>query len=173
MIEADPYLYDVQVSDHLIYTAGFCSKLFAFDDRKAGGRPVEEIDIYPENTMTNITGLRLNKSKSELLVSFGQQIDAKIVLLNVNSKAILREYSGHINRFTCKGVFFGGHEEAYVLTGSDCSNCFIYEKKSGEKIAIVPGDKLVTNCVAWHPTDLVVATSGISSNIRLHFPVKN
>lgn len=59
----------------------------------------------------------------------------------------IRQYTGHCNVETTKDVNFYGRDEEYVVSGSDCSNLFIWDKKTSALINILEGDHEVVNVI--------------------------
>lgn len=82
-----------------------------------------------------------------------------------------RRFVGHCNVGTdIKQASFLGQQGEYIASGSDDGKWFIWEKKTGRLIKMLIGDEAVVNCVQCHPTDCVVATSGIDSTIKIWTP---
>ncbi|XP_052191448.1 protein ALTERED SEED GERMINATION 2 [Diospyros lotus] len=82
-----------------------------------------------------------------------------------------QRYVGHCNMGTdIKQASFLGQLGEYIASGSDDGRWFIWEKKTGRLIKTLVGDEAVVNCVQCHPTDCVVATSGIDSTIKIWTP---
>ncbi|XP_024171189.1 protein ALTERED SEED GERMINATION 2 isoform X2 [Rosa chinensis] len=82
-----------------------------------------------------------------------------------------QRYVGHCNVGTdIKQASFLGQRGEYVASGSDDGRWFIWEKRTGRLIKMLQGDEAVVNCVQCHPSDCVVATSGIDSTIKLWTP---
>ncbi|KAI4350247.1 hypothetical protein L6164_004719 [Bauhinia variegata] len=79
-------------------------------------------------------------------------------------------YKGHRNRETVKGVNFFGPKCEYVVSGSDCGRIFIWNKKGGKLIRVMEADKRVVNCIESHPHTMVLASSGIDSDIKMWTP---
>lgn len=79
-------------------------------------------------------------------------------------------YKGHLNRETVKGVSFFGPNSDYVTSGSDCGSMFIWKKKGGELIRAMEADKYVVNCIESHPHSMVLASSGIDSDVKIWHP---
>ncbi|CDP14535.1 unnamed protein product [Coffea canephora] len=79
-------------------------------------------------------------------------------------------FKGHRNCETVKGVNFFGPKCEYVVSGSDCGRIFIWKKKDGELIRVMEADKDVVNCIEPHPHTMVLASSGIESDIKLWTP---
>jgi nuclear receptor interaction protein len=66
---------------------------------------------------------------------------------NVPCSSHLRSYQGHCNVQTTKDVNFYGLQEEYIVSGSDCGNFFIWEKKTGRLVNILEGDCEVVNVI--------------------------
>ncbi|GAB2267816.1 hypothetical protein Dimus_002792 [Dionaea muscipula] len=91
-------------------------------------------------------------------------------MVHENAKSDPQVYKGHRNRATVKGVGFFGPKCEYVMSGSDCGRIFIWRKKDGELIRIMHGDKHVVNCIEPHPYTMILASSGIESDIKIWTP---
>lgn len=76
-------------------------------------------------------------------------------------------YEGRVNEQTCvKEVrFLCG--DAAVGTGGDCGNFFIWEAATGKLLRKLPADRCVVNCIAPHPVQPLVCTSGIDAEIKV------
>ncbi|KAK1326476.1 hypothetical protein QJS10_CPA01g00327 [Acorus calamus] len=79
-------------------------------------------------------------------------------------------YVGHRNAETVKGVGFFGPSCEYVVSGSDCGNIFIWEKKGGELLRVMEADKRIVNCIEPHPHTTLLASSGIENDIKIWTP---
>jgi DDB1- and CUL4-associated factor 6 len=66
---------------------------------------------------------------------------------NIPCTSHIRQYSGHCNCETTKDVNFYGLQDEYVVSGSDCGNLFIWEKKSGRLVNLLKGDCEVVNVI--------------------------
>ena len=65
----------------------------------------------------------------------------------VQCSSHVRQYRGHCNVETTKDVNFYGLQDEYIVSGSDCGNFFIWEKKTGKLLNILQGDKEVVNVI--------------------------
>ncbi|KAJ6260925.1 hypothetical protein Dda_3586 [Drechslerella dactyloides] len=81
-----------------------------------------------------------------------------------------RLYRGHCNVQTVKDVNFYGLQDEYVVSGSDCGHVFIWDKETTELIQILHGDSSVVNVVQGHPTEPMLAVSGIDDTIKIFSP---
>jgi len=81
-----------------------------------------------------------------------------------------KSYQGHCNVETTKDVNFYGLYDQYVVSGSDCGNFFIWEKKTGRLVNILRGDLEVVNVIQPHPYEPMLAVSGIDSTVKIFSP---
>ncbi|CAI0467739.1 unnamed protein product [Linum tenue] len=82
-----------------------------------------------------------------------------------------QRFIGHCNVGTdIKQASFLGQRGEFVASGSDDGRWFIWEKKTGRLMKMLHGDEAVVNCVQSHPSDCVVATSGIDNTIKIWTP---
>jgi nuclear receptor interaction protein len=58
-----------------------------------------------------------------------------------------RVFTGHCNVKTVKDVNFYGMQDEYVVSGSDCGNVFIWDRKTAQLVNILEGDGEVVNVV--------------------------
>jgi len=68
---------------------------------------------------------------------------------------------------TIKGVNFYGPNSEYVITGSDDGNVFIWDKETEELLTVLEGHDEVVNVTVGHPTQPLLATSGIDYCIKI------
>ncbi|KAF2435378.1 WD40 repeat-like protein [Tothia fuscella] len=81
-----------------------------------------------------------------------------------------RIYRGHCNVETTKDVNFFGLSDEYVVSGSDCGNLFIWDRVSTELLTILQGDNEVVNVIQGHPTENILAVSGIDHTVKVFSP---
>lgn len=87
------------------------------------------------------------------------------------SRRLMQRYLGHCNIQTdIKEACFVGMSDHFVACGSDDGQAYIYEAESGHCISALQADEDVVNCVQAHPSDPVLATSGIESVVRIWSP---
>ncbi|KAI1976542.1 hypothetical protein LOZ53_006038 [Ophidiomyces ophidiicola] len=79
-------------------------------------------------------------------------------------------YRGHCNVKTVKDVNFFGLNDEYVVSGSDCGNVFIWDRKTSDLVNILTGDSEVVNVVQGHPYEPTLAVSGIDHTIKIFSP---
>lgn len=78
-----------------------------------------------------------------------------------------RHYRGHCNVKTVKDVNFYGPNDEYVVSGSDCGNLFIWDRKTSQLLNILEGDGEVVNVAQGHPYEPILAVSGIDHSIKI------
>lgn len=83
----------------------------------------------------------------------------------------IHKYIGHRNNATVKGVNFYGPRSEFIISGSDCSNVFLWEKES-EKIVqyFTADDGGVVNVLEPHPHAPILATSGLDHDVKVWMP---
>lgn len=95
-------------------------------------------------------------------------------------------YRGHCNIKTVKDVNYFGLDDEYVVSGSDCGNVFIWDRKTSDLVNILSGDSDVVNVVQGtisdcdilivelirlgHPYEPMLAVSGIENTIKIFSP---
>lgn len=85
-----------------------------------------------------------------------------------------RRYCGHCNMQTdIKEVNFFGTNQEYVIAGSDDGAFYIWDKDSTNIVKACDADLQILNCLQPHPTDFVLATSGIEHVVKLWSPSGN
>ncbi|KAF2399562.1 WD40 repeat-like protein [Trichodelitschia bisporula] len=89
---------------------------------------------------------------------------------NVPCTTHTRTYRGHCNIETTKDVNFFGLQDEYVVSGSDCGNFFIWDRKTSRLLNILEGDQEVVNVVQGHPYEPMLAVSGIDHTIKIFSP---
>jgi len=80
-------------------------------------------------------------------------------------------YVGHIHCDTLKQVAF--FSDNYVVTGSDDSCIYIYDRLTGDIVNILDNETDIVNNIAVHPYFPMFVTSGLDSHISLWAPYKN
>jgi len=104
----------------------------------------------------------------------GSYNDEDIYLFNTNDpegSSHKHQYQGHRNSATVKGVNFYGSQSEYVVSGSDCGNIFIWDKKSEAIVRLMHGDQGgVVNVLEPHPSLPVLATSGLDDDVKIWIP---
>lgn len=59
----------------------------------------------------------------------------------------------------------------YVMSGSDCGHVFVWDRTTAKLVMLLQADQHVVNCLQPHPTEPLLATSGIDHDVKLWAPV--
>ncbi|CAO1354146.1 unnamed protein product [Diamesa serratosioi] len=127
--------------------------------------------VEKNTTVRYISCCVYNYNGSELLASFN---DENIYLFDTNNHCVgsyLHKYEGHVNSATIKGVNFFGPKSEYIISGSDCSNIFFWDKETETIVQWMRGDENgIVNVLEPHPNLPVLATSGLDKDIKIWMP---
>ncbi|XP_024025983.1 WD repeat-containing protein 26 homolog [Morus notabilis] len=113
-----------------------------------------------------ITSFSLSKDSKFLLVNL---INQEIHLWNIEGEIkVVAKYKGHKRaRFVIRSCF-GGLGQAFVASGSEDSQVYIWHRDSGELIMSLPGHSGAVNCVSWSPSNLhMLASASDDRTIRI------
>ena len=122
--------------------------------------------LEKNTTVRYISCCTYNYNGTELIGSFN---DENIYLFDTNNHTLgsyVHKYQGHLNSSTIKGVNFFGPKSEFIVSGSDCSNIFFWDKESETIVQWMPGDENgIVNVLEPHPIYPVLATSVSFSSI--------
>ncbi|KAL7162935.1 hypothetical protein ACSBR2_039111 [Camellia fascicularis] len=117
--------------------------------------------------------------EQEVITSFSLSKDNKFLLVNLMNQEIhlwsieddvevVSKYKGQKRtRFVIRSCF-GGFEQAFIASGSEDSQVYIWHRGSGELISTLPGHSGAVNCVSWNPRNLhMLASAGDDHTIRI------
>jgi len=76
-------------------------------------------------------------------------------------------YKGHYSSKTIKAVNFYGPDSEFVISGSDDAKIYIWDKKTTELLTILECHQEIVNCIVGHPTQPMIASSGIDTVVKL------
>ncbi|XP_044493515.1 WD repeat-containing protein 26 homolog [Mangifera indica] len=123
-----------------------------------------------------ITSFLLSKDNKFLLVNL---INQEIHLWSIEGDPkVVSKYKGHKRaRFVIRSCF-GGFGQAFIASGSEDSQVYIWLRCSGELILALPGHSGSVNCVSWNPANLhMLASASDDFTIRIwgldHFKMKH
>lgn len=114
----------------------------------------------------SITSLSVSKDGRYLLVNLVSQ---EIHLWDMmDSAKPLFKYSGHQQtRYVIRSCF-GGFDQAFVVSGSEDSQVYIWHRGNGEILEVLPGHSGTVNCVSWNPVDpYMFASASDDHTIRI------
>ncbi|KAH7521280.1 WD repeat-containing protein 26 homolog [Ziziphus jujuba] len=117
--------------------------------------------------------------EEEVITSFSLSKDNKFLLVNLINQEIhlwslegdikvVAKYKGHKrDRFVIRSCF-GGFEQAFIASGSEDSQIYIWHKSSGELLLTLPGHSGAVNSVSWSPANLhMLASASDDRTIRI------
>ncbi|KAG5671802.1 hypothetical protein PVAND_001977 [Polypedilum vanderplanki] len=127
--------------------------------------------LQKNTTIRYISCCAYNYNGSELIASYN---DENIYLFDSNNHNLgtyKHKYQGHVNSATIKGVNFFGPESEYIVTGSDCSHIFFYDKEKESIVQfMMADDNGIVNVLEPHPIYPVLATSGLDKDVKIWMP---
>ncbi|XP_010906218.1 WD repeat-containing protein 26 homolog [Elaeis guineensis] len=104
--------------------------------------------IEEEQTITTFS---LSKHDKFLLVNL---INQEIHLWSiVDEPMLITKYKGHKRSRLVIRSCFGGFEQAFVASGSEDSQVYIWHRDGGDLVRALPGHAGAVNCVSWNPTN--------------------
>ncbi|KAI4305977.1 hypothetical protein L6164_029298 [Bauhinia variegata] len=98
-----------------------------------------------------VTSFSLSKDNRFLLVNL---LNHEIHLWNIEGNPkLVGKYEGHRrSRFVIRSCF-GGLKQAFIASGSEDSQVYIWHRSSGELIEALAGHSGAVNCVSWNPAN--------------------
>ncbi|KAK4741734.1 hypothetical protein SAY87_025322 [Trapa incisa] len=124
-----------------------------------------KVERFIEEDQT-ITSFSLSKDNKYVLVNLLTQ---EIHLWNIQGEIkLVAKYKGHKRtRFVIRSCL-GGLDQAFVASGSEDSQVYIWHRGSGELIEALAGHSGAVNCVAWNPTNFhMLASASDDRTIRI------
>ncbi|CAH8270518.1 unnamed protein product [Arabidopsis lyrata] len=151
---------DIAMTDDGKWLVSVCkdSVISLFDREATVERLIEEEDM--------ITSFSLSNDNKYILVNLHNQ---EIRLWNIEGDPkIVSRYKGHKrSRFIIRSCF-GGYKQAFVASGSEDSQVYIWHRSTGKLIVELPGHAGAVNCVSWSPTNLhMLASASDDGTIRI------
>ncbi|KAK7385920.1 hypothetical protein VNO78_31891 [Psophocarpus tetragonolobus] len=113
-----------------------------------------------------ITSFSLSMDNNFLLVNL---LNQEIHLWNIEGDPkLVGKYKGHKRaRFIIRSCF-GGLKQAFIASGSEDSQVYIWHRSSGELIEALPGHSGAVNCVSWNPANPhMLASASDDRTIRI------
>ncbi|KAK3004188.1 hypothetical protein RJ639_019639 [Escallonia herrerae] len=117
--------------------------------------------------------------EKQVITSFSLSEDNKFLLVNLMNEElhlwsiegdikVVAHYRGHRRmRFLIRSCF-GGFEQAYIASGSEDSQVYIWHRDTGKLLLTLPGHSGAVNCVSWNPMDpRMLASASDDRTIRI------
>ncbi|KAJ0837743.1 putative transcription factor WD40-like family [Helianthus annuus] len=140
------------------------------------------VTVFKDNTILILdreSGAEKWIKEDETIISFTLSEDNKLLLVSlVNEElrlwsiegqiGLISKYRGHKrSRFIVRACF-GGVQQAFIASGSEDSQVYIWHKRSGELIETLGGHSGAVNCVSWNPVDPhMLASASDDRTIRI------
>jgi WD40 repeat protein len=137
---------DLAVSHDGSQMVAICSekkiRLYQVDDSRSTEKLFAESEA--------ITSLCLSEDSRFLLVNIASQ---EIHLWDLKEESIVQKYTGHKQgRFVIRSSF-GGTNQAFIISGSEDSQVYIWHRRNGTLLEALPGHSGTVNSVSWSPNN--------------------
>jgi hypothetical protein len=124
------------------------------DDEDEEDYEADEDDLLDVDDLVEGNNPFMTRTKSSRFIA-GKEVPAYSHILS---------YTGHCNIQTTKDVNFYGLQDEYIVSGSDCGNFFIWDKKTSKLVNILNGDREVVNVIQRKsPERLIIPQTNIYS----------
>jgi WD repeat-containing protein 26 len=135
------------------------------------------IHVYNLETRDQITAIKIDSSLTSVTISS----DSRFALINVKpdevhlwdlfSYRLVRKYVGQLQKEFIIRSCFGGIHENLILSGSQDSHIYVWNRETCDLIKTLPGHKGTVNCVKWAPGRVAMfASASDDGNIRIWQP---
>jgi len=85
--------------------------------------------------------------------------EPRLDLWDLNRKEVVQKFKGHKQELNIIKTSFGGVSENVVMSGSEDSFIYIWNKEKGEILARLEGHTQGVNAVHWNPADPYIFAS--------------
>jgi len=135
--------FAVAKDGNLIISMSKQNTILLFDRETKQERIIEE--------GSTITSFCLSEDGDFLLVNL---VSEEIHLWNIRNDPVrVNRYNGHKRtRFVIRSCF-GGFEQAFIASGSEDSQVYIWHRATGDLIETLAGHSGTVNCVSWNPAN--------------------
>jgi len=137
-------------------------------DRKITIHNIEtgEATTIPETEP--LTSMELSKDNRHLLVNISSHAMQEIHLWDLHQQRLIQKFKGQKqSRYVIRSCF-GGVGQAFVASGSEDSQIYLWHVESGNLLHILPGHAGTVNAVAWNPHDpFMLASASDDHTLRI------
>jgi len=134
-------------------------------DRKITIHNIEtgEATTIPETEP--LTSMELSKDNRHLLVNISSH---EIHLWDLHQQRLIQKFKGQKqSRYVIRSCF-GGVGQAFVASGSEDSQIYLWHVESGNLLHVLPGHAGTVNAVAWNPHDpFMLASASDDHTLRI------
>ncbi|KAG6543153.1 hypothetical protein Mapa_015402 [Marchantia paleacea] len=100
-----------------------------------------------------ITSLSVSKDGRYLLVNLVSQEIHLWDIFEDDKTSKPFKYKGHRQERYVIRSCFGGSDQAFILSGSEDSQVYLWHRGNGELLEVLPGHAGTVNCVSWNPVN--------------------
>lgn len=124
---------------------------------------IDTIDTVSDGSA--VTGVSFSRDGEVLLLHME---GGKLCCWSVSTKQTVARYMGHVQRRYVIHSCLGGANDAFVASGSEDSQVYIWKRSTGGLIAVLPGHSATVNAVAWNPTNThMLASASDDKTVRI------
>ncbi|KAL9992042.1 putative transcription factor WD40-like family [Helianthus debilis subsp. tardiflorus] len=127
------------------------------------------VTVFKDNTILILdreSGVEKWIKEDEAIISL---VNEELHLWSIEGQiGLISKYRGHKrSRFIVRACF-GGVQQAFIASGSEDSQIYIWHKRSGELIETLGSHSGAVNCVSWNPVDPhMLASASDDRTIRI------
>jgi len=169
----DEDIYSFSIAEHIIATESL--EIYPKKNRQTKRKYAESLvgrgdsdgDSAPGDDDAGAT-LEASVGEGDMEDSRSADDEQDLISDEEDNRGYRRRFTGHRNYLTVKQVAYYGERSEFVVSGSDCGNIFIWDSKTGNIVRTLFADKRgATNCLAAHPCDTLLASSGLEHTAKL------
>ncbi|KAF8446733.1 WD40-repeat-containing domain protein [Terfezia claveryi] len=121
---------------------------------------------YECNLGSDITSVAVSRDSKYMIINMAAA--QEVHLYDIETTRLIQRYAGQKQKEFVIRSCFGGADENLVLSGSEDSLVYVWQRENGNLVEKLPGHSGTVNCVAWNPKDPhVFASAGDDRLIRI------